>query len=183
MRQRMKKWLLLAGLLPFLGACTSVPDPLDPEDCLVIGYFALDFPDGFFDQPKRTITSGVTMNFTNETTGNKFWLITSRGYFQFLSNGKDWYTIDSFKIETADGSIESAWNRKFAPKPHSVFYLGHLTLFYAEPKRTYKTSMGQRMVYWDFKTSSNLVYNEGELRSYLQNKGARSPWLEYAVVR
>jgi hypothetical protein len=179
----MNRWLLLVAVLPLLSACASIPSPESPDDSLVIGYFALDFPDGFFDKGRRTITSGVTLNFVNQTTGRKFWITTSNGYYQFLSNGTDSYTFASYKIESDRATVQSTVDKTFATKPRSVVYLGHLTLIYAKPKQTHKTSMDQKSNYWNFDTTANFLYNEGELRSYLREKDPDSPWLEYEVVR
>jgi hypothetical protein len=179
-----KRWfVLIVGVLSLLAGCASLPVPESPEDSLVIGYFVLDFPDGFFEQNRHTFTSGVTLNFINETTGKKFWLITSEGYFQFLSNGTDSYAFESYKLETSNGSVNGGIDKKFAAKPHSVLYLGQLTLIYAKPKKTYKTSMDLKTVYWEFQNSSNFAYNEEELRGYLQGKDPQCPWLEYEVAR
>jgi hypothetical protein len=174
---------LIVGVLSLMAGCASVPVPEGSDDTLVIGNFVLDFPDGFFDQNRRTIKSGVTLNFINESTGKKFWVLTSDGYFQFLSNGTDWYTFDSFSSKPSGYTVGGEIKKKFAVQPHSVAYLGQLTLIYAKPKQTYKTSMDQKTVYWDFEKSSNFAYNEEELRGYLQGEDPQCPWLEYEVAR
>jgi hypothetical protein len=178
----MNRWLLLAAVLPLLAACASIPEPEGPEDSLVIGYFALDFPDGFFDQNRRTITNGITLSFVNERSGNKFSVMTSQGYYQFLSNGTDSYSFAGFKIRVDRGTIQSNVNQKFAAKPHSVVYLGHLTVIYAKPQKTHEVSMDMKTHYWDYDISTNFTYNEGELQSYLKSRDPENPWLEYEVV-
>jgi len=182
----MTKWMLLVAVMPLLFSCASMPAPEGPDDSLVIGYFALDFPEGFFEQSKRTFTSGVTLNIKNETTGGRFRLTTSKGYFQFLSNGSDSYLIEEYSFQERDQSgrygVKGEVNRKFSTRTHSVVYLGHLTVVYTKPKATHKTSADLKSNYWAFKTSDDFKYNEGELLSYLRDKDPECPWLEYEVV-
>ncbi len=178
----MNRWLLLVAVLPLLSACASIPAPEGPDDSLVIGYFALDFPDGFFDQNRRTITTGITLSFVNQTTGRKFSITTSNGYYQFLSNGADSYTFASYKVQSDRATIQSAVNKTFAAKPRSVVYLGHLTVVYSKPKATHQTSMDQKTNYWNFDTSADFAYKDGELVGYLRDKDPENPWLEYEVV-
>ncbi len=179
----MNRWLLLVAVLPLLSACASIPAPEGPDDSLVIGYFALDFPDGFFDQNRRTITTGITLSFVNQSTGRKFSITTSNGYYQFLSNGADSYTFASYKVQSDRATIQSKIDKTFAAKPRSVVYLGHLTVIYAKPKATHETSLDQKANYWNFETSANFAYKEEELRSYLRDKDPENPWLAYEVVR
>lgn len=178
----MKKCLLAVGLLAFLVSCASIPTPENPDDSLVIGYFALDYPDGWFDQAKRTIVSGVTLYFTNQSSGNKFWLTTSQGYFQFLSNGADSYSLEGYKV-TVDRSTSSGdVSLKFTTKPHTVVYLGHHTMMHTDPQKTIRTTPEGRAIYWTYKRSINSQYKEGEMLTYLKSKDPESPWLEYEVV-
>ena len=179
----MSKWLFPIAAVPFLLACASIPAPEGPDDSLVIGCFTLDFPDGFFDQTKRTITSGVTLNFINETTGKKFWITTSDGFYQFLSNGTDSYLFDSYHLQSSGGSVGGEFNKNLPLKPHCVVYLGHMTVIYAKPQKTHKTSMDEKTVYWNYERSVKMLFNEGELRTYLSSKDPQSPWLDYEVVR
>jgi len=178
----MKRWIAILGLLPLLLSCASFPEPEAPESSLVIGYLVLDYPDGWFDQAKRTIASGVTLYFTNQSSGNKFWLTTSQGYFQFLSNGTDSYSLESYKV-TVDRSTSSGdISLKFTAKPHTVVYLGHHTMIHTDPQKTTKTTPEGRGTYWTYKRSTNSQEKEGEMLTYLKSKDPESPWLEYEVV-
>ena len=179
----MRRHLLLLGVLLLCFSCASLPSPKGPNDSLVIGYLALDFPDGFFEHSKRAITTGINLKFLNETTGKSFWVSSSDGYFQFRSNGTDSYSLESFKVETSTGSIgETPVRRKLITRPHSLIYLGHLTVTYVRPTRKSMTS-DQQTACWDFAISSKLAHNEEELRAYLLSVDPGSPWLGYEIVR
>jgi hypothetical protein len=179
----MKKWLALPGvllLLSLLLSCASSPAPENPEDSLVIGYFVLDYPDGYFDKPKRTFSSGITIYLTNQSTGRSFWVSTSGGYYQFLSNGTDTYSLDRYKHVVEGSTTSGTFNRRFTAKPHSVVYLGHSTLTYARPRQSVKTDV--KVIYWEFDTSHSGAFKDDEVLSYLKEKDPESPWLEYQIV-
>lgn len=182
----MNRWLLLVAVLPLLAACASIPTPESPDDSLVIGYFALDFPDGFFAQSRRTFTSGIGLLIKNETTGRKFRLTTSNGYFQFLSNGTDGYTIMEYSLKERDPSgmysVGGKLDRSFSTRTRSVVYLGHQTIVYSKPKNMYRSSGDSKENYWNFEKSNRHTYNEGQLLSYLVDAAPESPWLQYEVV-
>ena len=178
----MKKGLLAVGLLAFLVSCASIPGPENPDDSLVIGYFALDYPDGWFDHGKRTITSGVTLYFANQSSGNKFWLTTSQGYFQFLSNGRDSYSLESYKVTVERSTSSGDIGLKFTAKPHTVVYLGHHLMIHSDPRKTTRTTPEGRATYWTYTRSIDSKDKEGEMLTYLKGKDAECPWLEYEVV-
>lgn len=177
----MKKRIAILGLLPLLLSCASFPEPEAPENSLVIGYLVLDYPDGYFEHGRRTFTSGITVNLTNQASGRKFWLTTSNGFFHFLSNGTDSYTLDTYKLSVEGATSEGRLKRSFTTKPHSVVYLGHLTLTYAHPQKKV-SNLDTKLVYWDYEFSSSFKYNEGDLQTYLQSRDPDGPWQEYEVV-
>jgi len=179
----MKKRLLIVAVFILSFSCASTPYPEGPDDSLVIGYLALDFPDGFFEQNRRTITSGITLTFVNQASGRKFGVTTSNGYFQFLSNGTDSYNFASYKVQSDRATIQSSVNKRFDTKPHSVVYLGHLTVIYSKPKQTHRASMDLKTRYWNYETSAKFDYSEEQLRTHLEDQDPESLWLEYEVVR
>lgn len=65
------KALFLVAVLDVLS-CAGIPKPETPQDTLIIGSFVLDFPDGFFDDPSRAITSGIELTITNTTKDSSF---------------------------------------------------------------------------------------------------------------
>jgi hypothetical protein len=177
----MAKWMVLIGALGLLLGCASIPEPEGPDDSLVIGYLALDFPDGFFEENKRTIESLITLSFINETRGRSFRLTTKEGWFQFLSNGTDSYLYDYYEYKSSSGSVRGQLQKKFAVRPRCVYYLGHLTITYNRPKLSTQGSLDPRTQYWDYDRSSSFSYNDEEVRNYLEFEDPASPWLAYEV--
>jgi hypothetical protein len=66
----MKQCLLAIGVAALLGSCASIPAPESPDDSLVIGYMALDFPDGYFEEGRRTIASGINLSIRQLATNS-----------------------------------------------------------------------------------------------------------------
>src|SRR3989304_8102826 len=101
----MKYVLLMASLIFALSSCASIPAPEKADDSLVIGHLVLDFPDGFFEQPSRTIESGVMLHLVNTTKQTRFSLLTSGGYFRFLSHGADEYLLKGYEFSKRESGV------------------------------------------------------------------------------
>jgi len=181
----MKRMLLAAAALLLVLGCTSLPAPEGVKNSLVVGRIALDFPDGFFDRPARTLQARIKMDFLNLASGSKFTVYTSDGYFFFLSNGSDTYRLLSYASSAEGGgggyTIGPATINKVVPmQPGRVMYLGDLTITYAQPKKTESRSSG---TYWDFDVSRKLDWNPDELERFIRDMDPESPWLEREVVK
>jgi hypothetical protein len=97
MRYLLAPIVLIAMLL---ASCASIPEPENESSSLVIGSLILDFPDGFFGETPRTLDSGVYVHVVNTTQGTDFHVSTgSGGYFYFLSNGTDHYSIEDYSFD------------------------------------------------------------------------------------
>jgi hypothetical protein len=182
----MKRFIVLAGVAVLLFSCASFPEPESKGDSLVIGNFILDFPDGFFGEPPRKVSSGITLHLVNSTKQTRFTLKTSYpGYFYFLTNGTDEFELESFDYQTQETHTtytlgKNPINLKIANTPGKVIYLGHLTLSYTRPKieRTY----GDRDTSWDFKPAWTAKWDEEGLRQYIGEAGQDSEWLQREVI-
>jgi hypothetical protein len=170
----------LAGLL--LTSCAGIPRPESETDALVVGYFAVDYPDGFYDRPARTITT-VRLDCANVTTGAEFWVTTSSdGYFYFLSTGGQHYEIKGFGFTLKDSGIPytggGTLSYKFATAPHSVRYVGHFQYRSAKPRQVQSTSRG---TYWTFENSAVRVNKIEEMKTFLNQAAKDTPWMSYDI--
>ncbi len=178
----MKQAVLVFCILAALGACASFPQPEGEGNSLVIGYLALDFPDGYFNRPARTIRSGIRLHLRNESRQTDFSLMTSSGYYYFLSNGTDSYSLESYEYEdTAERAKlgRSKIDLKFEITPGKVVYLGHLTISYKIPKLTLDSL--EKKTY-RFEVDSSVRWEKEETLLYIVGRDPDSRWLEYEVV-
>jgi hypothetical protein len=179
--------LVAVSVLFSLIACAGLPAPEGTEDSLVVGWFVVDFPDGYFNLPSRTISSNVKLHFENTTTGQSFSVSTWHGYFHFLSNGKDGYHLERFEYsgaETGGGSFffGNLLDIEFTAKPGKILHLGAIKFNYRHPKRMTRVSAGRNVDYYDFEESLDRTWDEEEAKEYLRSQDPESPWLSYEVV-
>ena len=174
---------LAAVVLSMIMGCTSLPAPEDAGNSLVVGRLTLDFPDGFFAQPAKTLRVGIKVDWLNTSTGKTFATHTSDGYFFFLSNGLDSYVLRSYEYKTESGAggftigpvnLDKAVN----VQPGKVIYLGDLTMTYAKPR---KVKLHGYTEYYDFDISAAIDWHVDELRGFFGSKDSASPWLDYEV--
>jgi hypothetical protein len=184
----MKRFILMAGIAVLLFSCASLPEPESQGDSLVIGNLILDFPDGFFNQSRRTITSGVNIRLANLTKGTKFMLTTSPpGYFFFLTNGTDEFELESFEYRTE--ALGGRYNLGRTPMeirirntPDKVIYLGHIKRSYTLPKLV-KSNMEGSRTSWNFEVKWSGTWDQEALRLYIAEISPDSPWLTHEVMR
>ena len=185
----MKRLLLLAGVLVFLASsasCASLPKPKGEGSSLVIGSLVMDFPDGFFDLPKRKMESGVVVNFRNVTTGRNFGLLTERGgMFSFLSNGSDEFIMESFAYKEQSGAGGYTMgviplNLKIPTTTDRVIYVGHITAIYAKPKLYRESGSGGGT--WRYEDSYVLNWDKDAVLAYILKKQPESAWLTLEVL-
>jgi hypothetical protein len=181
----MKQAILAICALAALSSCASMPVP-EPEgegDSLVIGYFALDFPDGYFNYPPRKIVDRIQLIFLNETRKTRFSLTTSAGYYCFLANGTDDYSLESYGYEDVGaqarlGPAKVDW--KFGITPGKVVYLGHLTISYKSEKMKVEASSERRSSSFD--VDSSYRWEEEATLQYIETLNPESRWLDCELV-
>lgn len=103
----------------FLGAsllvsCVALPKPETESDSLVIGFFSLVFPGGYFSSPLTTIDRGVELDFRDVTTGRWHVEFTIGGTFKFIAHGGDRYALISSRASLLDAS------RRFIMGPRAI---------------------------------------------------------------
>jgi hypothetical protein len=178
----MKQLILLAGVIALLCSCASFPEPESQGDSLVIGSFVLDFPDGFFNQPPRKITSGVTLHMVNVTKNRNFTLMTMYpGYFYFLTNGSDEFKFDSWEFETEGYQLHRnpiKW--RIIPAPDKVIYIGHSSIMYLKPK--IKRAYGDQSSTWNFEHDFSFKWDKEATLQFIKKIAPESQWLSREVV-
>ncbi len=166
------------------ASCAGLPRPEGPDDSLVIGALVLDFPDGFFNFPAQTIGSHVDIVVENKIRGTKFAVSTTAGgFFSFLSNGADSYTLGSYSYITRQGSggeytIKGRLNYDFTPAQRSVNYLGHFTIRYTLPPNPAQ-QQSHREIKWQYNAEFMRDVRQAEVREYLRTVEPDTPWLSY----
>jgi hypothetical protein len=185
----MKRCLFFIGLGVLLVSCVGLPAPKSPGNSLVIGNFIMDFPDGFFNVPKRTFDFDVQLNFMNLTQGTGFTISTSReGYFFFLANGSDKYLFKSFELQQIrEGNNIYTWgktpmNLEISATPDKVIYLGHILVTYTKPKFAKRTGVGADTELWNFESSFSTNWDKDAVIRYIKATQRDSPWLNYEVL-
>jgi len=179
------KALFLVAVLGVLS-CAGIPKPETPQDTLVVGSFVLDFPDGFFDDPPRAITSGIELTITNTTKDSSFSVRTGpNGYYSFLSNGSDSFSLTSFFYEektlsSRRATIHGTLDMPFETNAGQVRYVGKVTVIYQRPQRTYKNT-GDRTIYWAFEPSVSSANCRDEMIEYIKSMDPECEWLSRDV--
>ena len=185
----MKRLVLLAGILVLFttsASCASLPKPKGEGSSLVIGSLVLDFPDGFFDLPKRRIEGAVAVNFLNVTTGRKFSSLTERGgMYCFLSNGSDEFLLESYEYKERSGAGGYTMGviplkLKIPTTTDKVIYVGHITAIYAKPKLYRESGSGGGT--WRFEDSYALNWDKDAVLAYILKKQPESAWLTREVL-
>jgi len=180
--------LITAVAVSLLCACVGLPPPEKQGNCLVVGYLAEDYPDGFFQLPPRTVSDGMGIRFTNLTRGSRFTVRTSHGYYYFLSNGTDEYVLESYewKVEEMGGTSRYSGGGKLGLKlqsvPDKVLYLGHVTVIQTKPQLG-KDTLEKDTTYWRFDTKIDFQWKDDDVRGFIRDRDAGSPWLRYALVQ
>ena len=138
----MKKLFVMLAISVLLASCSTLPGPHTADDSLVIGYFSLYFPGGFFDTGQSSVNSGIELDFRDITTGGSFAKFLYNGHFAFVARGGDTYELVSSRADIADGGSLSyilgprAINLRIEASPGRVLYLGNVTVTYTEMKDT-----------------------------------------------
>lgn len=181
-------WLLVSAVLA-LSSCAGVPKPESETDSLVVGSFVVDYPDGFYNQPPRTIEAGIRLDFVNTTRNSTFIVVTSEGgYFNFISSGGDHYMLKSFSYQVNENNESSHAvfyggrdiNFPFFSEPGSVLYVGHLTYTMAHPRRVQNATRETR---WQFDDSVKISSRMVALHSYLNKVDRESAWASRGVKK
>jgi hypothetical protein len=185
--QMMRKVIVTVAMLALLAGCSSLPAPEQEGNSLVIGRLILDFPDGFFKKPARTVMDGIKTTFLNVSRGEEFSVYTSDGYFYFLSNGTDEYVFQSFKYSSsgAAGSTSTigpaSINKKFKATPGSIVYVSDLVITYKNPDVASSRGGGAHETY-EFDISADFDWNTDYLRMYIAGNDRSGAWLDAEVV-
>jgi hypothetical protein len=194
-----------------LSACTSIPEPQNAGDALLIGSLVLDFPDGFLGQPARTVRSNLLLHFRNITRNTRFCRLTTDGYFYFHGHGDDQYELERYEYSVQDQGGEYYLNdritQRFACVPGKLVYAGHLTIRYAKPRISNRVSFAQstnyddeeffsvagpdrfplihrmRQTYWQYDRAIDHRWDEDALHTFLNQKAPRSSWLQVEITR
>jgi hypothetical protein len=174
-----KRILVYAPILALVAvviSCASapLPPPEQPSDSLIIGAFALDYPDGFFQFPAEKISRGITLTFVNKTTGARFDLLTATdGTFSFLSNGSDSYELVHYYWKENDPNrpfvytLQNDLKYSFQPIPHVVYYLGHHSIVFVHPGKQETRQLGSKR---------DLAVE------FIRSTAPESEWLTYEVA-
>ena len=182
-----KFMVLLVLIVPLILSCAGLPQPKTHDDTLVIGSLALDFPDGFFDSPPRTITTGIEIVVVNKTREAAFSVLTVRdGYFYFLTNGRDSFSLDRYSYEATERSgqrvfLKSELRMPIEVVPGRVRYIGKLIISYRQPQRS--STVSERKNLWNYQPSVSLEDQKPQMIEHLKAANPESPWLSYEVVQ
>jgi len=166
-------------------SCAGISKPESPEDSLVVGSLVLDFPDGFFGFPSRTIASGIELTIVNTTRNYSFSVRTGPdGYYSFGSNGHDRFSLASFHYEEKVLSwervtLENKLEVPITVSPGTVRYVGRLTITFAHPQRS-NVEAG-RATLWDYVASIACANCRGDMTEYIKSMDPESPWLSRDV--
>ena len=186
----MRRFLPVAlSCLLLLGSCAGVPRPENDQSTLVIGSFILDYPDGLFEYNARTIPVGVYVTVRNNTKDSTFDLRTNDGgYFYFLSNGSDSYSLVRYSYSfTASGiktySMEGEIGGTFTAAPGQVCYLGHIVFHHTRPKLA-EVSMQSRTrnESWQYDLKATRDDTPDRAIDFLRKLDPDSPWPSRTVV-
>ncbi len=175
--------LAVALLALTAASCASIPTPAQNSDeSLVIGYLVVDFPDGYFSAPPRSLDQGVWVELTNTTKNQKFKVQTGEdGCFYFLSNGRDSYSITGFHhFDSGSGKgsteIRGPLTYDFDTSASCVRYIGHFAVHYTKPR--FVESAIDKARLWDFTINRIRDVKPDVAREYLQ----KSVWASYEVL-
>jgi hypothetical protein len=173
------------AMLFILWSCAGFPEPAGEGTSLVIGSLVIDYPDGFYNQPARKFDTDVKITVKNTTQERKFDLFTSRGYFYFQSNGTDAYVLESYNLpnivigDTRYSGLGSTIGMEIATTPGKVIYLGHIVITLAAPR---VAQLSGRESMYHFKTSASWDWDKDELRQFITQRQADSPWLQMEIL-
>ena len=179
----MKLAVSVAVTALLLLSCATLPKAERETDSLVVGSFVMDYPDGFFGEPPRSINSGVRLQFTNRTRNTQFAVTTASpgGYFTFLGTDTDEYELTSFSyditVDTLHLRVSGGGNvsYRFSDIPRCVLYVGHLVATFGHPRLVKET--GAHSSSWDFDRSLRQDNRQSEVPDYLQGVDPDTPWL------
>ena len=182
----MKRFLFFACIVSLMISCASFPQPESAYDSLIIGRILLEFPNGFFDQTPRTIRNGVRVNIYNATTKFSFSVNTNNGFFYFISNGRDKFTLSGYEYHTKLSSGTYNINPKKIEKrlptvEGKVIYVGDLTFRYSAPELEKQFGGGSQRT-WDYKILDSNSWNKSAVTEYLEKKQPRGEWLSYEIA-
>lgn len=174
--------------LVLLTSCASIPNPENERSSLVIGSILLDFPDGLFDLPPRQIYSGILITLRNKTQDGTFELkANERGYFFFLSNGSDEYSLARFRYsftgsERNSYTIDQTIAGSFRAAPGQVSYLGQLVYRFSAPNKTEQKLYAKTASTWNYKIEPVRNDKSDEMIKSLRAQDDHMPWLARTVA-
>ena len=174
---------LLLLVAAFLVLCAGLPKPSNDSDTLVIGSLVLDYPDGFFGEPARTIDYPINLEIMNSSTGSVLNLVTkSGGYFYFLTNGRDNFVLTGYSYMTTEYhttySARNTLSYQITVEPGCVQYLGHIKVKTIEMRK--ETDLNRHTT-WTSKISMSKENKLDDAKKYLQDNGQGTPWLDRAI--
>jgi hypothetical protein len=187
----MKKSFVFLTLLSLLSAagCSTLPAPKTENDSLVVGSFVVDFPDSFFGGGPRKIINGVRLDFMNNNTGEKLILLTSNGFFRFITNGSDDYIFTSFSFEEEyDNHIIT-----IGPVPlripllgvaAKVLYAGHTVVTFSQPEVLgFTDDAGMTKKTFNYKQTLSTDWKEEAVSEFLKQFGAENTWGKLPILK
>jgi hypothetical protein len=184
---RMKKLLLLSVVVFVLFSCVSFPEPEDDSDSLVIGSIVFDFPDGFFNDPPRTITNNFKLTLVNETTSKKLTVKTIKGYYYFVCKRTDKFILKTIEyVDPAPGpgpSIGMNFDMPITVKMHKILYFGQMKITFLQPEYV-KTKYGTDFISntWTFRKHEFDTENKTEeVKNYMACNDKEQRWQNHDI--
>lgn len=206
--KRLFMLLSVTATLTSLIACATVPAPRASSESLVIGSFALSFPDGFFGFAQTVVDSQVRLNIRDLTTGRWFSVYTVGGHFNFRVNGADRYVVESSEYHAWKGTGQCVVGARplgvaIPAEAGKVISLGNLVLTYTphgttpitrddwsatdyqleppNPASDFYPVIATK-VGWDYSTRLTRSADSAQLLAYLHAIDARSAWERRGIV-
>jgi hypothetical protein len=187
----LKRTFLIAAMSAIAAvvlSCAGIPEPGREGDSLVIGSLILDFPEGLYNSMPQRVDINVRMTFRNVNRNQRFYVYTKRGYFYFLTNGIDDYVLEGFRIlktevdDTVHSFSDQTADLKIANSPNRVIYLGHVTATYSAPRLTRRSGPRGRILYYRYKSSVTVEWDQDLLQRYMKHQQTNSLWLDREIT-
>ena len=181
----MKKYLisLLAITAIVFASCSSLPEPGNTDEVLVVGNFILDFPDGFFDLTSRTVRSNVKLRIKNRITGEITNVSTRNGYFHVVGyKGDDFEILEydyRYKGSNAEYTMGNKVNKKFTANSDKVNYIGDIKIIYTAGEIS--SHRGSLEKYYSYKRSFTNQDNSQKALEYYKFNNPDSSWFDKGI--
>ena len=181
----MKKYLICSMIIMafVFSSCSSLPEPENSDEVLVVGNFILDFPDGFFDTSSRTVRSNVKLTIKNLVTGEETTVSTRNGYFHVVGYKGDDFEIVEYTYKCKGSNVEyttgDAINKKFTAVSDKVNYIGNLKIIYNAGEIA--AHRGSREKYYSYKKSFVSQDKRQEALEYYEYNYPDSAWLDKGI--